>query len=65
MEQLGRMLLLVGGCLALLGLIVMIAPKLPLNIHYQRDNFSFYFPLGASILLSLVLTLVFSLLNRR
>jgi hypothetical protein len=72
MEQLGRMLLITGGVLALLGLLMMLGPKLPfrlgrlpLDFHYQRDNFSFYFPLGTSILLSLLLTLVFSLLNRR
>ena len=72
MEQLGRMLLIMGGVLALLGLLMMLGPRLPfrigrlpLDFHYQRDNFSFYFPLGTSILLSLLLTLVFSLLNRR
>jgi len=72
MDQLGRMLLVMGGILALLGLILMLGPKLPFRLgrlpfdfHYQRDNFSFYFPLGTSILLSLLLTLVFSLLNRR
>jgi hypothetical protein len=72
MEQLGRMLLVMGSILALLGLILMLGPKLPFRLgrlpfdfHFQRDNFSFYFPLGTSILLSLLLTLVFSLLNRR
>jgi Protein of unknown function (DUF2905) len=72
MEQLGRMLLVMGGLLALLGLFLMLGPKLPFRLgrlpfdfHYQRDNFSFYFPLGTSILLSLLLTLVFSVLNRR
>lgn len=66
------MLLIMGGVLALLGLLMMLGPKLPfrigrlpLDFHYQRDNFSFYFPLGTSILLSLLLTLVFSLLKRR
>jgi Protein of unknown function (DUF2905) len=72
MEQLGRMLLVMGGLLALLGLFLMLGPKLPFRLgrlpfdfHYQRDNFSFYFPLGTSILLSLLLTLLFSVLNRR
>jgi len=72
MEQLGKILLVIGGVLAVLGLLMMFAPKLPfrlgrlpLDFHYQRDNFSFYFPLGTSILLSLLLTLVFSLVNRR
>ena len=66
------MLLVMGVILAILGFVLMLGPRLPfrigrlpLDIHYQRDNFSFYFPLGTSILLSLVLTLVFALLNRR
>jgi hypothetical protein len=64
--------MIMGGVLALLGLLLFLGPRLPfrigrlpLDFHFQRDNFSFYFPLGTSILLSLVLTLVFSLLNRR
>ena len=72
MEQIGRLLLVVGALLALLGLFLMLGPKLPfrlgrlpLDFHYRRDNFSFYFPLGTSILLSVLLTLLFGLLNRR
>ncbi len=72
MEQFGRLLIVLGGILALVGVILTLGPKLPfrigrlpLDFHYQRDNFTFYFPLGTSIVLSLLLTLVFSLLNRR
>ena len=68
----GRLLVVTGGILALFGFLLMFGPKLPfrlgrlpLDFHYQRDNFSFYFPLGTSILISLLLTLVFGLLNRR
>ena len=72
MEHVGRWLLVMGAVLALLGILLMIGPKLPfrfgrlqLDFHYQRDNFSFYFPLGTSILLSVLLSLVFAVLNRR
>jgi hypothetical protein len=72
MEQFGRLLVVIGIVLALFGFVLMLGPRLPfrlgrlpLDFHYQRDNFSFYFPLGTSILLSLLLTLVFGLLNRR
>jgi hypothetical protein len=72
MEQMGRLLVVMGGILVLVGFLLMLGPKLPfrlgrlpLDFHYQRDNFSFYFPLGTSILISIVLTLVFGLLNRR
>ena len=67
----GRLLLVMGGVLALLGIVLMLGPRLPfrigrlpLDFHYQRDNFSFYFPLGTSILVSVVLTVIFRLLHR-
>ena len=72
MEQLGRTLLIIGGVLVLVGLFLSFGPRLPfrigrlpLDIHVQRDNFSFYFPLGTSIVISIVLTIVFGLLNKR
>ena len=72
MEQLGRLLVIMGVVVALLGVVLMLGPRLPfrigrlpLDFHYQRDNFNFYFPLGTSIVLSLLLTLVLSLLSRR
>ena len=72
MEQLGRTLLIVGGVLVVVGLFFAFGPKLPfrlgrlpLDFRIQRDNFSFYFPLGTCLLLSVVLTLVFRLFNKR
>jgi len=72
MQQLGRTLMIMGGVIVLVGLLVSLGPRLPfrlgrlpLDFHIQRDNYSFYFPLGTSILVSIVLTLVFGLLNRR
>jgi hypothetical protein len=72
MEHLGRLLVVMGVVVALVGVALMFGPRLPfrlgrlpLDFHYQRDNFSFFFPLGTSILLSVLLTLVLSLLHRR
>ena len=39
--------------------------RLPGDVHLQRGNWTFYFPLGTSILLSVVLTLVLWLIGRR
>jgi uncharacterized integral membrane protein len=65
MEQVGRLLVVMGAVIAITGLVLMLGPKLPLNFQYQRGNFTFYFPLGISILLSVLLTLIFTILNRR
>jgi Protein of unknown function (DUF2905) len=39
--------------------------RLPGDIHVQRGNWTFYFPLGTSLLLSIVLTLILWLIGRR
>ena len=72
MEQFGKLLIIVGVLIVVVGLLLTLGPRLPfrlgrlpLDIHYQRDNFSFYFPLGTSILLSIILSLIFAALNRR
>jgi hypothetical protein len=39
--------------------------RLPGDIHVQRGNWSFYFPLATSLVLSVVLSLVFYLFGRR
>jgi len=70
-ESLGRMLLLIGVTLVLLGGVLLLAGKVPFlgrlpgDIVIERKNFTFYFPLATSILLSIVLTLLLSLFGRR
>jgi len=57
----GKLLLIMGGVLAVIGLLIMIAPKvpwigrLPGDIYIKKDNFVFYFPLATCILLSLLI----------
>jgi hypothetical protein len=72
MEQFGKLLVIMGLVVAVVGFLLMLGPRLPfrvgrlpLDFHYQRGNFNFYFPLGTSILISIALTVVFTLLNRR
>ena len=65
---LGVVLIAVGGVLWLGGAVggkVPFLGRLPGDIHVERGNWSFYFPLTTSILLSIVLTLVLALLSRR
>ncbi len=71
MDSLARMLILfglvvaaIGGLLLFIGKIPFIG-KLPGDIYIQRKNFSFYFPLTTSILLSILLTILLSLFRRR
>lgn len=67
---LGRMLLVLGAVLLGLGVLLMAADKipgmgrLPGDIYVKRGNFSFFFPITTSILLSIILTVIWSLLRR-
>ena len=64
----GVLMVVVGGVLLLAGSLVGKVPwlgRLPGDIHVQRGNWSFYFPLATSILLSVVLSLLFWLFGRR
>lgn len=65
----GRMLMVLGGILFLLGLLLSVGGRfglgrLPGDFAMQRGNFSFYFPLGTSILLSVVLSLLLMFVGR-
>lgn len=71
MDSLGKVLILFGVVLALLGGLLLVAGKIPYlgrlpgDIVIRRENWSFYFPLTTSILISILLTLLFSLFSRR
>ncbi|MCS7058336.1 MAG: DUF2905 domain-containing protein [Meiothermus sp.] len=69
--EVGRLLLLLGLVLVLLGLIWSYAPgllgwfgRLPGDLRIERDGFRLYLPFASMLLLSLVLSLLFSLIQR-
>jgi hypothetical protein len=70
LSELGRWLIAAGAVLAGLGVILLLVGqvpgggRLPGDIVVRRGNFAFYFPLATSILLSLFVTLLFSLFRR-
>ncbi len=71
MESIGRTLVIAGLMLAGLGALLMFSGKIPWigklpgDILIERKNFSFYFPLATSILVSILLSLVFWFLGRK
>ena len=63
----GKLLVLLGLGIAGLGVLIMLGlplGRLPGDIAFKRDNFSFYFPITTSIILSIILTLVLTLFRR-
>jgi hypothetical protein len=61
---LGLVLLVAGGLLLLLGRTGLPLGRLPGDISYRGKSLNVYFPLGTSILLSVVLSLVFYIISR-
>jgi len=70
-QHIGKALILLGAVLALIGVVLLVSGrfpwpgKLPGDILIERKNFTFYFPLATSILISILLTLLFWLFGRR
>ncbi len=70
-HTLGRSLIFAGGALIALGLVFLLAGKIPYlgrlpgDIQIRRGNFSFFFPLTSSLIISALLSLLFSFLKRR
>jgi hypothetical protein len=63
----GKTLVLVGLGVAAFGLVMMLGVpigRLPGDFYVRRGNFTFYFPLATSILLSILLTLVLAFFRR-
>lgn len=60
----GLVIVAVGGVLLLAGRVPWLG-RLPGDIYIQRGNFSFYFPVVTSLVVSVLLTLLFWLFSRR
>jgi Protein of unknown function (DUF2905) len=66
--SIGRFLILAGLAIAGIGLLMtwgLPIGRLPGDLSYRKGNFSFYFPLATSIVVSIVLTLLMMLFGRR
>lgn len=66
----GKIIIVTGLVIVGIGLVVYFSDRipglgrLPGDIAIKRENFSFYFPLGTSILLSVIITLILWLIRR-
>ncbi len=70
-EQIGKAMIIGGIVLAAVGGLLMLSGKIPWlgklpgDIMIEKKNFTFYFPLATSILLSAVLSFLFWLIGRK
>ena len=68
----GRTLIALGILLVIVGVAVEYAPRLPFrigrlpgDIYIHRNNTTFYFPIVTCVLISVLLTLILWIFNRR
>jgi len=69
----GKFLVILGIIIAVVGALLLLfrntgipfVGKLPGDIVIQKKNFTFYFPIVTSIILSVMLSLIFYLLGRK
>jgi hypothetical protein len=66
-SNLGKILIFIGTGIVVLGIIIFLVPKIPFfgklpgDLEIKRENFSFYFPLSSSIIISIILTVVINI----
>ena len=70
-DGIGRLLIVGGVVLAIVGVVLVVAPNIPFlgrlpgDIRINGDNVKVFIPLGTMLLVSIVLSIVLNLLNRR
>jgi hypothetical protein len=67
---LGKMLILLGVLIIVIGFLLLIGEKIPWigklpgDIIVRKEKFSFYFPITTCIIISIILTLLFTLFRK-
>lgn len=70
MNDLGKVIFIFGVVIAVIGILLWTGVgkgwlgKLPGDINYSRDNFSFHFPLVTCLIISVALTLILWLMRK-
>jgi hypothetical protein len=70
MPAIGKMFIILGIILIIVGIGFMVGDKIPFigklpgDIMIKKERFSFYFPITTSIIISIILTILFSLFRK-
>lgn len=69
-KNMGKFIIIIGLILVLVGIIMQFADKIPWigrlpgDILIKKENFTFYFPLATSIILSIIISLIIYLVRK-
>ena len=71
MMEIGKSMIFIGLIIVLVGLVLTFSDKLPFSlgklpgdIIYKKENATFFFPITTSIIISIVLSLLFTLYGK-
>ncbi len=70
MNEFAKILIILGIVLIIAGAIILFIPKLPFlgrlpgDIVIKRQNFTFYFPLATSIVISIIISLILYVIGK-
>ncbi len=70
MPAIGKLLIVLGVVLVVVGLGITFADRIPYigrlpgDIYIKREKFSFYFPIATSLIISIILTILFSIFRK-
>ncbi len=70
MHEIGKLLLVFGLFMVIVGLLLLFSSKIPMigklpgDFVIKKGNFTFYFPLATSIIISVILTIIFSIFRK-
>ncbi|ALC81830.1 MULTISPECIES: DUF2905 domain-containing protein [Bacillus] len=64
MTEFPKILMILGAVLLAIGFFMQFIGKLPGDILVKRGNFTFFFPVVTCIVISILLTIIFSIFGR-
>lgn len=70
MNSFAKFFIVLGAVLFAIGLFLLVSPKIPWlgrlpgDILIRRKNFTFYFPLATSIILSIIITVLINMFRK-
>ena len=65
-----RFLIIAGAVIVVLGMLFMVADKIPLgrlpgDLHFGSGKFKIYIPIATSVLLSIIITIILNFFSKR
>ncbi len=69
--DIGKIIVFIGLLLVVIGFVFMLGNKLPFigklpgDLSFKRENYSFYFPVTTCIIISILLSFILWLFNKR